>query len=181
MRIISDSDVVERRDSTGDALVLREAPYQSSVVAVSKLEQQEAKEEFKHLKDIGVVDKDSSIFDLAKQAEKDDPEAVKNAQKNLAEKADSAAVARLKLEALAVKLIIGGQNYGGNAILEQYDKMDPASVAWVAEQVRDVWKSAMPSDEEKNGAGADAAVLAGAPVSSAKESSNATPGDSATD
>ena len=179
MRIISDSDVVERADSAGDVLVLRVAPYQKDVLAVSELEQEQAKAEFKHLKDIGLVDKDASVFDMAKKMEAEDPEAVKKAQANLKQRSDSPAVARLKLEALAVRLVIGGQTHGGKAVMDQYDKMDPASAAWVNEQVKDVWDAAMPGEEEKHCEGADAQVPASTGLSSTEESPKPIPENSA--
>ena len=149
MHIVTDADAVEFIDGTGDKLVLRSAPRQRDVEASDDLERSEAFAAIAALKDAG-VDTDAVMADAG-------PEAIAKATEDAAVPAK---VRELRLKLLAVKLVIGGENIGGEAIVKSYRDMDAESAAWIDAKVAQVWDGCVPSDADTRGPGADVRVPA---------------------
>jgi len=149
MRIVTEKDTIERTDSSGDKLILREAPWQSDVTACNKIEVDEAAKAMKGIEVAG-VDAAAVMKEISET-----PELLKMAEEMAEENDTSPEVNRFRLRSLAVKLIISGAAIGGEAIMDSYDHMDPTSAGWVDAQVKEVWEAAIPSEAEKNRQGAD--------------------------
>jgi hypothetical protein len=143
MRLISDNDTRTFTDAAGDSLTLLVAVRHRDALKRDQLENTEALDALKGL-GLGIKD--------AMQMERDaTPEDLAAARARKAESKDehSAASRRFMLSAVAITLTIRGEDIGGNAILEAYDRMDPESAAWVDAQVATVWKGATLGDDER--------------------------------
>jgi hypothetical protein len=153
MRVIhdSDSDTVEFTDGSGDKLVLLSSPRQRDVMACDEIERAEAIAGLEGIKALG-IDTDKIMADA--QA---NPEKLSAAQAAVDSHAGPK-VREFRLKILAVNLVVDGEKLGGSAIMDAYGNMDPASAAWVDEQVAEVWNAAIPSDADTRGPRADAAV-----------------------
>jgi len=159
VRIIRDSDTVEYVDESGDKLVLLSAPRQRDVESSDLIERDEAMGQMQALKKSG-IDTDAFMADAKK--DRDALEAAKEAVKT---SLPAAKVREFRLKSLGIRLVIGGENIGGEAIVTSYRDMDPISAAWIDKCVGETWMGALPSDEDTRGEGADAPVPVGATVS----------------
>lgn len=143
MRIINDSDTRTFTDPAGDTLTLLVSVRYGSLV---KREEMESKEALESLKSIGM-----SMEDARKISEQATEEERAAAAERKQGKADdhSADVRRFMLGAVAVSLSVGGRVISEQGkILQAYDQMDPASAAWVDEQVAVVWAASVPGDDD---------------------------------
>jgi hypothetical protein len=149
MKIVTDSDVQTFTDPEGDRLVLLTTVRQRDVEKAADIAQQEAMEA---LKGLGM-----SLEEAMKQAREADAEQVAAARERVRKEDLSPGMRRFRLQAVAQRLTVGAQEYGGHAIVEAYENMDPASARWVDEQVDTVWKRALPDDasRESSPAGLD--------------------------
>lgn len=156
MRIINDSDTAKFTDPSGDSITLLDCPRQRDVEKSREMEQEDAFSQLDNLKKIMGEDVISEIQSKVTI----DPEAAAQA----AEGELSLDVRRFRLSAVARSLCVSGQVYGGQAVVEQYDKMDADSVAWIDAQVATVWAKGTPSDvaRERGGAGVGGPIIAGA-------------------
>ncbi len=151
MRVIHDSDTGDFADENGDILTLLVAPRKRDVDACAKIEQEEGEAQLARLKEMGFT-AESAL----KTAEKADPKTLAKAREAVDTRITaSPKVREHRLKALAVRLVIGGQSTGGNAIFDTYQSMDPESAAWVDARVAEVWKSAMPSEADTRSQAAD--------------------------
>jgi len=144
MKVIRDSDVVEFVDDSGDKLILLECPRQRDVMRGEDLASEEAIAGLSKIKALG-MDTDKMLADA--QA---NPETFAAAQSNV-ETTVPPKVRRFRLEVLGIRLVVGGESFGGKAVLEQYDDMARASAAWVDEKVSRVWDGATPDDASARG------------------------------
>lgn len=138
MKIVVDRDTETFTDPDGDTLTLLAFVRQRDVERAEDLAQKEA---LSALKDLGL-----SMEDAMRQARESSPEDRATARARISAQELSPALRRLRLEAVARRLCVGGQEYGGQAILEAYESMTPASARWVDEQVAAVWTRATPDD-----------------------------------
>ena len=136
MRIIRDADTVEFTDGSGDKLILRSMPRQRDLIASDEVARDEAFEQLEALKKLG-IDTDKALADASASE-------VKAAESDVA----LPRVREFRLKALAVKLIVGGEAIGGNAIIDAYHDMDSASAAWVDAKVAEVWAGASLSESD---------------------------------
>ena len=143
MRVIHDSDVVEFPDDSGDRLILLECPRKRDLIRAEDLASDEAIAGLSKLKKLG-MDPDKMYADA-----QEDP--AKLAEAEAAAEATSTTVRRFRLEVLGIRLVVGGESFGGKAILEQYDSMDSDSAEWVDEKVAGVWDGATPDDASARG------------------------------
>lgn len=143
MRVINDSDTTTYTDAGGDTLTLLDCPRQRDLEKSEKLEREDAFAQLDDLKRIGI--------DTEKALSETTPEQMDKAKEDAKGQALSLDVRRFRLEAVARSMNIGGQVFGGQAILDQYDRMDAASVAWVDAQVATVWSKGQPGDAEREG------------------------------
>lgn len=138
LHIIRDTDVVTR-ELDGDKLVLLSAPRQRDVEVCDEIATKEAFASMAAMRESG-MDVDAMMKDAEKKKKPDDkPDPV------------SAKVREARLKALAVALFVDGEKLGGDAIAVACRDMDPASAAWVDEQVASVWDSALPSEVDTRG------------------------------
>lgn len=159
MRIINDSDTTKFIDEQGDYITLLDCPRQRDLEKSRQMEQEDAFANFENLKKaMG----EQVIADFQTTA-MTDPEAAKAQAENV-DFGLPLDVRCFRLSAIARELSVGGQHYGGQAILDAYEKMDADSAAWVDEQVATVWAKALPSDvaRERGGAGVGGPIIAGA-------------------
>ena len=156
MRIIHDGDVRTFTDPDGGTLTLLVSPRKRDVDAVGDVERKEAFAQLADLKASG-VDTDKMMADAT------DDEKARAADAAQSDTGDR--TRRARLDALAIKLIIGDETTIGHAqVVAQYDIMDLLSAAWVDAQVATVWESAIPTDESARGPAADAAPAEAAAV-----------------
>jgi hypothetical protein len=141
MRIVKDTTVFT--DASGDTLTLLDCPRQRDVEKSDEMERQEA---MANLKDLGMT-----MAEAIKEAQSATAEETSAATAALEGAPKSAKVRRFRLEVLAKAMCLGGQNYGGQAILEAYDEFDPESAAWADAQVSTVWAHGTLSDAEREG------------------------------
>lgn len=143
MKIITDNDTREFLDTDGDKLVLLASVRHRDAI---KREEMESTEALESLKGLGMGMKDA----IAMERELSPEERAAALERRSAEKGEhSPAVRRFMLSVVAIRLTVAGQEYGGNAIVDQYDRMDPASAKWIDEQVDLVWSGAIPGDAER--------------------------------
>lgn len=145
MRVIRDADTIEFKDDSGDKLILRVAPRQRDIEACDELETDEAMKAVARLKTTG-FDTDSAMEAAIAEAQKETPEAVAEAEAKVS--SASPAVRRFRLARLAVRLVIDGENIGGESILTTYGDMSRESAEWVDEQVEKVWTGAQVNEVE---------------------------------
>lgn len=139
MRVINNSDTRTFTDGAGDQLVLLVSVRHRDVVERERIETEENRE---NLKALGMTIEDA--VKAAKEATEEEKAAAKSGKAEHSPK-----VRRYMLGAVAVKLTIAGQDTGGDAIMDAYDRMDPASASWVDDQVETVWTGAVPGDDER--------------------------------
>jgi len=140
MRVIDDRDTKSFIDAAGDCLVLLTAVRHRDAV---RREELETKETLVRLKELGLTMED------ALKAARETSEEERAAARKESGSSPSPAIRRFMLEAVAVRLTIGGVDYTGPAILDAYDRMDPESAAWVDEQVAMIWNEAVPGEEQR--------------------------------
>ena len=143
MRIINDNDTRTFTDAAGDSLTLLLAVRHRDVLKRDELESGAALEQ---MKAIGIDYKEA--MRLRREATPEELAAAE-AKNSEGKEEYEPATRRFMLQAVAVRLTVRGEDIGGNAILEAYDKMDPESAAWVDAQVDAIWSGAVPSDAER--------------------------------
>ena len=127
------------KDDEGDTLELLECPRQRDVERLQQLEMDDAFSQLDNLKKVMGEDAIKEIQDNALQGE------VAEQPK----KTYSFSLRCFMLGAIAQKLVIGGEVFGGKAILDTYEEMDPSSIAWIDSKVSEVWEKALPSDAQR--------------------------------
>ena len=143
MRIVTDNDIRTFTDANGDSLTLLVAVRHRDAI---KRDEMESTAGLEQLKSLGIGIKDAMAMEREAT-----PEDMAAARARKAEnKGDfEPATRRFMLGAVAVRLTVKGEDFGGGAILDAYDRMDPESAAWVNAQVDTVWSGAVPSDAER--------------------------------
>lgn len=145
LKVVRDADTCEFTID-GDKLVLLSTPRYRDTLKVAELEEAEV---MAALKSVGM-----DMTEAIEAAMKASPEERERAREANRSTPDSPAIREAKLKALAVRLVVDGEAFGGEAIIDAYRSMDVASAAWVDAQVASVWASASVSDAEREGQGA---------------------------
>lgn len=150
MRIIDDKDTTDFTTPDGTAtLTLLQAVRHGDAERIGLLQKDEV---ISNLRAIG-MDLKMAMEQMAQLSVGEREQAEKQA----AQEPPSASVRLAKLKAVAVKLVVGGTEYGGMPnVVKAYQKMDGEFAAWVDAQVEQVWAASVPSDDEKK---SQAAVL----------------------
>jgi len=141
MKVVGDNDLQVFTDPEGDTLTLLWSVRQRDVEKAQGIAEREALDA---LKDLGI-----SLEEAMNQARQTSPEEQAKARERIKKQALSPDLRRFHLEAIARVLTIGGEGCSGEDILKAYDNMDPASAAWVDEQVASVWDRALPDDASR--------------------------------
>lgn len=155
MKYVNDDDRVAFEDADGDTLFLLRYPRQRDIERIAEVERGLA---LKEMELLGM-----NAEKLIAEASREDIEAAIKA--NEAENDDLLSDAYEVRQARFCALIVGIQPKGGEfrnreAAIADYENLDPASAKWVDGCVAKTWKSALPSEDDTQGAGAHAAPVA---------------------
>ena len=143
MRVVTEADTATFTDPSGDTLTLLASVRHRDAVKRQELESREGLE---GLKNLGMTMQEALALERESTPEELDAARKRRARSD-GERSPSCR--RFMLQAIAAGLTIDGKEVAPSAILDTYDKMDPASAAWVDAQVAGVWEAAMPGEDDR--------------------------------